>query len=137
MTIAGKGGSGRFSGDGGPARDALLSFPRSLDVGPGGALYIADSANQRIRRIDTGGTITTVAGTGQFGHSGDGEPAIRAGLANPVDLSSIALVDPRSEQVLCELYPLDKRANAEGKRDRKSTRLNSSHPTLSRMPSSA
>ena len=67
-----------YSGDGGPATEALLNHPRSIDLGPDGSLYIADALNYRVRRVDTSGIITTVAGTGGDGFSGDGGPAIAA-----------------------------------------------------------
>jgi len=77
-TIAGNGTSG-FSGDGGPAASAQFRAPADVAVDSSGAVYIADSGNNRVRKV-FGGTITTVAGSGELDFSGDGGPAIRAGL---------------------------------------------------------
>jgi hypothetical protein len=75
-------------GDGGPASGALLDTPTGLAVGLDGSLYIADPGLDRVRRIAPGGTITTVAGTGQAcaaptAACGDGGPATAAALADP------------------------------------------------------
>ncbi len=85
-TVAGN-GTGAFSGDGGPATDAGLYAPFALAFDVAGNLYIADSANQRIRKVDSSGTITTVAGNGVRGFSGDGGPAIAASLAFPFGIT--------------------------------------------------
>ena len=87
-TIAGNDTSG-YSGDGGPATAAKLRFPAGVTVAPGGSLYIADFSNNRIRKVDTSGIITTVAGNGfaaaidSGGYSGDGGPADSAALYLP------------------------------------------------------
>ena len=78
-TVAGNGIFG-FSGDGGPATSARLALPGGIAVGADGSLYIADSANCRIRRVGPDGIITTVAGNGSCSYSGDGGPATSAGL---------------------------------------------------------
>lgn len=80
-TIAGTGVSG-FSGDGGPATAAELRSPRDLAMGPDGSLYIADSLNGRVRRVQPGGIIDTVAGAGS-GYAGDGGPARDARFLHP------------------------------------------------------
>ena len=79
-TVAGTGRTG-FGGDGGPAVNARLSRPSGVAVDGAGNLFIADSGNDRIRKMDASGTITTVAGTGEFGFSGDGGPATSARLS--------------------------------------------------------
>lgn len=76
-TVAGNGTAG-FSGDGGPATSASMRLPKGVAVDTAGNLYIADTYNHRIRKVDTAGVITTVAGTGVGGHSGDGGPATSA-----------------------------------------------------------
>jgi hypothetical protein len=81
-TVAGTGDAG-FSGDGGPARAAQLQFPTRVARTAGGALLITDNGNHRIRRVSRSGTITTVAGIGMGGFSGDGGPATSARLAFP------------------------------------------------------
>ena len=81
-TAAGAGDSG-FSGDGGPATSAMLSLPSGVTVDAAGNLFIADQANERIRKVTPGGTITTVAGNGREGFSGDGGPATSASLSLP------------------------------------------------------
>jgi len=86
-TVAGNGEKG-FSGDGGPAVEARLMSPKALAADGSGNLYIADCGNNRIRRIDSRGGITTVAGKGEEGFSGDGGPAVDACLCSP---ESIAL----------------------------------------------
>ncbi len=73
-TVAGTGAFG-FSGDGGPATGAQLSSPFGVAVDGGGNLYIADSSNGRVRKVDTNGMITTVAGSGYGFVPGDGGPA--------------------------------------------------------------
>jgi len=82
MTVAGTGVAG-FSGDGGPATQAQLQLPRMVTVAPDGTLYIADGNNHRIRRVTPDGAITTIAGTGVAGFSGDGGPATQARLNLP------------------------------------------------------
>jgi sugar lactone lactonase YvrE len=78
----------RFSGDGGPAEQALLNFPTAVVVGRGGHLYIADTLNHRVRRVDAKtGEITTVAGLGCPRFSGDGGLAVEAGLSEPAALA--------------------------------------------------
>ncbi len=72
-------GGGTFAGDGGPATDARLNNPRGVAVDRAGNLYIADSSNDRVRRVDRQtGVITTVAGSGERGFAGDGGPATAA-----------------------------------------------------------
>jgi sugar lactone lactonase YvrE len=86
-TVAGTGVAG-FSGDGGPADEATLLAPRGLGFDATGQLYVADSDNQRIRRIDAGtGEITTVAGTGAYAFLGDGGLATEAALGAPLGLA--------------------------------------------------
>jgi len=86
-TIAGNGSFG-YSGDGGPATSAALRNPYGVALDNAGNLYIADTFNNRIRRVDaTTGIITTVAGTGVAGYAGDGGPAINARLNAPVDVA--------------------------------------------------
>ncbi len=81
-TIAGNGTAG-FSGDGGPARAALLNGPTGLLLDAQGNLYISDANNVRIRKINTSGIISTVAGNGTSGYSGDGAAALSAQLNLP------------------------------------------------------
>ena len=81
-TIAGIGRWG-FSGDGGPASQAALHGPNDVAVDAAGNLFIADTGNQRIRKVDPSGMITTIAGSSDRGFSGDGGPATQAQLARP------------------------------------------------------
>jgi sugar lactone lactonase YvrE len=86
-TIAGT-GQKRWSGDGGPAVSAALNEPTALALDQKGRLYIADQSNHRVRRLDLDtGIITTVAGTGEAGYSGDGMPAHEAALSGPSGLA--------------------------------------------------
>ena len=81
MVICGAGAG--FEGDGGQAREALLSQPSQTVLGPDGGLYILDQRNQRVRRIGPDGIITTVVGTGVAGFSGDGGPPLQAQIQLP------------------------------------------------------
>jgi hypothetical protein len=80
-TVAGTGTAG-YLGDGGPASNAELDYPSGVAVDAAGNLYIADGGNKRIRKVDTNGIITTVAGTNGYGCSGEGGPATNAVLNN-------------------------------------------------------
>jgi sugar lactone lactonase YvrE len=86
-TIAGSGttgySGGGYSGDGGPATSARLFNPYGVAVDAAGNVYIADTDNSRVREVSTLGTITTIAGTGSFGLSGDGGRATIATLYSP------------------------------------------------------
>jgi uncharacterized protein (TIGR03437 family) len=81
--IAGITGSGGYAGDGGPGAKAKLFYPRGVAVDPAGNVYIADSLNNRIRKVTTDGNIATIAGNGKASFSGDGGPAASAALNNP------------------------------------------------------
>jgi sugar lactone lactonase YvrE len=81
-TIAGNGTSG-FSGDGGPAIEAELGWPSEIALDKAGNIYFTDYNNNRIRKISSEGIISTIAGSGIANVSGDGGPAINAGLLGP------------------------------------------------------
>ena len=85
-TVAGNGNLG-YSGDGGAAINASLYYPEGVAFDAAGNFYIADEENNRIRKVDTNGIITTVAGNGEAGYSGDGGAATNASLYYP---SSVA-----------------------------------------------
>lgn len=81
-TIAGNGSIG-YTGDGGPANSATFNFPWEVTADGAGNIYVADPGNCVIRKIDNAGIITTYAGNGTYGYSGDGGPAIAAQLTTP------------------------------------------------------
>ncbi len=82
-TVAGNGTQG-FSGDEGPAAQASLNSPTGVCTDAAGNLYIADVGNYRIRKVDTSGNITTVAGNGVEAGTGDGGPATQASMYVPI-----------------------------------------------------
>ena len=100
---------GRFFGDGGPATEASLNFPKGIFVDHEDNLYIADMDNHRIRKVDTQGIITTVAGTGNTGFSGggfwgDGGPATEAAMSRPYGVvvdgaGQIFIADSRNHRI--------------------------------------
>ena len=96
-TIAGNQTAG-YGGDGGPAQAALLNSPMEVGVGPDGSIYIADSLNNRIRKVDPTDSISTIAGTGQNGYGGNEVPATTAILNTPAGLS----VDPAGDVVIAD-----------------------------------
>ena len=107
-TAAGSGpigsSQGSFGGDGGPATQARLNVPRGVAVAADGTLYIADWENHRIRKVSPTGIITTVAGDGTRGFSGDGLPATRASLFLPWDVElgpdgSLYIADAGSHRI--------------------------------------
>src|SRR2546425_416789 len=101
-TIAGN-GKERFEGDGGAATPASLNGPREVAVDPAGNVYIADRGNSRIRKVDTVGLISTIAGNGTSGFSGDGGLATAASFdawSLAVDVSgNLYITDPRNNRV--------------------------------------
>jgi sugar lactone lactonase YvrE len=98
-TIAGN-GQKAYSGDGGPATGASLSMPHEIQFDSAGNLYIAERDNHVVRKVDAKtGVISTFAGTGRPGFSGDGGPATHAQLRQP---HSIA-VDPRGRLLICDI----------------------------------
>ena len=102
-TVAGNGTAG-YSGDGGAATKASLDYPFAVAVDAAGNLYIADSENNRIRKVATNGIITTLAGNGTGGYSGDGGAAAQASLLYPygvaVDASgNVYIADSDNDRV--------------------------------------
>ena len=97
-TIAGRGKRG-FSGDGGPANKSLLNIPTHAVPDNFGNIYIADQSNHRIRKIDSNGIISTIAGTGVGGFNGDG-PALQKNLYYPKSLA----VDSSGDVYVAEPY---------------------------------
>jgi sugar lactone lactonase YvrE len=85
-TVAGN-GTGGYSGDGGQATNASLYHPRAVKLDPVGDLIIVDYLNQRIRKVDTNGVITTVASNGSLGFSGDQGAATNASLDYPLGVA--------------------------------------------------
>jgi uncharacterized protein (TIGR03437 family) len=86
-TIANASANPGFSGDGGPATAALLSLASGVAVDAAGNVFIADDINCRVRKVDTNGIITTIAGSGAFGFAGDGGPAVSASLLFPTGVA--------------------------------------------------
>jgi alpha-tubulin suppressor-like RCC1 family protein/sugar lactone lactonase YvrE len=100
-TFAGDGtGLSGFSGDEGPATTALLFSPYGISFGVDGNFYIADSGNDRIRKVDPDGIITTVAGSGVSGFGGDGGQALAADLDNPYN----AVIDSNNNLFIADTF---------------------------------
>jgi trimeric autotransporter adhesin len=103
QVVAGNGTTG-YSGDGGPANIAQLNSPYGLAIDSTGNLYISDSKNYCIRKVNPAGVITTVAGFGTSGYSGDGGPATSARLGITMDIAldpagSLYIADPYNSRI--------------------------------------
>jgi uncharacterized protein (TIGR03437 family) len=95
---------GLYSGDGGPATAANLNNPTAITVDPAGNIYFTDQYNQRIRKVDKNGIITTIAGNGNAAYSGDGGPATSASVNYPCGIvadqnGDIYFVDDNNNRV--------------------------------------
>ena len=99
VTLAGTGSPG-YTGDGGPATKAQLNTPSDVAVAPDGAIYIADTKNNVVRRVDPDGSIKTVAGTGSGGFSGDGRLGSNAKLNRPYGVA----VAPNGDVVIADTH---------------------------------
>ena len=107
-TIAGN-TQGGYAGDGGPATAAELNHPAGVAVDSAGNLYISEQLNHRIRKVDTSGNITTVAGTGIAGYSGDGGLGTKAQLNSPLGIcvdkaGNVYIADSANNRIRI-LYP--------------------------------
>ncbi|MGE0358418.1 MAG: FG-GAP-like repeat-containing protein [Burkholderiales bacterium] len=95
-------GGWAFGGDGGPATEAYLDSPSDVATDAAGNLYIADSGNRRVRKVDLNGIITTVAGNGSDQYPGDGGPATAAGFSKPhsiaIDPAGIIYIATRDDR---------------------------------------
>jgi hypothetical protein len=98
-TVAGGGKPTDGLGDGGPATEARLDAPSQLALDGAGNLFIADTRHHRIRRVGPAGIISTVAGTGKTGFSGDGSPATQAELNGPSSMT----MDRAGNLYFCDL----------------------------------
>jgi len=98
-TVAGNGSTG-YSGDGGPATAAALAGNWGMAVDAFGNIYISDQGNHRIRKVSSTGIITTIAGTGTSGFSGDGGPATDAKMNAPLGIA----VDPSGNVYFSDSY---------------------------------
>jgi hypothetical protein len=98
-TVAGNGTAG-YSGDGGPAISAKLFYPDTVTVDSAGNIFIADEGNNRVRKVDTSGIITTVAGNGIAGYSGDNGPSLLASLYSPRAVA----VDPAGNLTIADFH---------------------------------
>jgi uncharacterized protein (TIGR03437 family) len=101
-TVAGNGTPG-FAGDGGPATQAEINLPEGITFDQAGNLYIADTGNGRVRKVDPTGIITTFAGSNS-NRFGDGGPATKAGIAAPADVwvnpsGSVLITDSPTNRV--------------------------------------
>ena len=85
-TVAGD-GVYSYSGDGGPAANALLDFPQGVAVGPDGSVYFADTDNNAVRKVSPAGVISTIAGNGSAGYGGDGAAGTASQLNAPVGVA--------------------------------------------------
>jgi GT2 family glycosyltransferase/sugar lactone lactonase YvrE len=107
-TVAGDGTPGGDSGpvgDEGPATSAHLNMPSDVAIAPNGDIYIADMHHQRVRKVDARTRlISTVAGTGAWGNSGDGGPATSATLAGPAGVAVVADADGRTTLFIADFY---------------------------------
>ena len=102
-TVAGN-GTCAFAGDGSPAISAQLSYPRSVTMDATGNMYIADTGNARVRKVDVNGVITTIAGDGTLNYSGDGGPATLSQFHDPWSIvadaaGNIFVVDRSNQRV--------------------------------------
>lgn len=98
-TIAGTGATG-YSGDGGPAKEATFNLPHEIRFDAKGDLYIVDMKNHAVRKVDMKtGTISTFAGTGKSGYSGDGGPASQAELKQPHSIQ----FGPDGDLYICDI----------------------------------
>jgi adhesin/invasin len=110
-TVAGT-GVANFSGDGGPATSAQLNGPTGMVFDSAGNLYFTDLNNHRVRKIDTSGIISTVAGDGSATYTNDGELSLNAGIGYPIDLvidaSGLMYVAQRDFAVVRVIVPTSK-----------------------------
>src|SRR5579871_1580936 len=102
-TIAGTGIAG-YSGDGGPMRYTALNHPEIILFDSTGNMYFSESGNNRVRKVDTSGNITTIAGNGSAGFSGDTGPATLAQLNYPIGLAldsnnNLYIVDQNNQRI--------------------------------------
>jgi hypothetical protein len=109
-TIAGIAGSFSYSGDGGLATSATLHDPSGIALDGAGNLYIADRYNSVIRKVDLGGIISTIAGNGTPGYSGDGGPATAALLKAPIGIAA----DPAGNVYVAESNHTIRKINTAG-----------------------
>jgi hypothetical protein len=106
IKIAAGNGTPGCSGDGGPAASAQLNFPNGITADAAGNLFVADMYNHRIRKVTPAGLISTIAGNGTPGYSGDGGPAMESGTSCRVNRLVLIRRPNGAWQQMWRLHPL-------------------------------